>query len=153
MRIKRKLFFYILTAFTIVGIVIISYPVISSIISPSSQLPVYNVSYGSYVVPVYNQNSLTVKLENITGIKLTIDNIDQDNLTIESIQNSTTSLTVKNVYIQESVVTSNGSVITAFVNTGEIFIGRDLVIIPVSLHKGSYTIILSNGETVLINVT
>ncbi|ARM75559.1 hypothetical protein [Acidianus manzaensis] len=148
---KRKIVIFLISIIAVVGIIILTYPTISSILSPNSGSPIYQASYGTYTVEVYTNSS--IKSENITGIMMVINNIDEQQLTITCIQNSTTTIPINNFYVKQSVVSNSGNVISAFILTKEVYIGEVTVLVPIKLSPGNYTVILSDGNFFSINVS
>jgi len=149
----NKIVFFLLTIIVIIGIIMVSYPVISSIFSPTSQIPVYKESYGNYSVMIYNQSNLSLFKRNVTGLMLVINNIDQEKLGITYVQNSTNTYEVRYIFIKESVVLNNGDVTTAYVNSSEIYIGEDTLLIPIHLSPGTYTILFTNGNFFSVTIS
>jgi hypothetical protein len=148
-----KRIIFLLTVIAIIGILMVTYPVISSFISPTSQLPVYKESYGSYIIMVYDQGNLSLVKHKITGLMLVINNIDQEKLGIAYIENSTSTFNVNYFFAKESVVLNNGDVTTAYVNTTEIYIGETTIIIPIQLSPGTYTVLLNDGNFFSVTIS
>ncbi|QKR01046.1 hypothetical protein GWK48_06715 [Metallosphaera tengchongensis] len=129
------------------------YFVVQSLVPSSPYVPSYNVQYGTFVIQFYSSGYLNSV--NVHGIKVIMDNEDTNNLKITSISNSTFSFS-PSYYLQlESVPLSNGSIRSAFVNTTEIYLGSDTIIIPTSikLYPGVYSIIFSDGNELNFNVS
>jgi len=149
----RKIIFFLLTIIAIIGIFLVSYPVISSIISPNSQIPVYKESYGTYSIMLYNQSDLSLFERNITGLMLVINNIDQEKLAITYIQNSTNTYIIHYIFIKESVVLNNGEVTTAYMNSSEVYIGEETLLIPIYLSPGTYIIFFNDGNFFSVTIS
>ncbi|AWR96933.1 hypothetical protein DFR86_04740 [Acidianus sulfidivorans JP7] len=147
---KRKITIFLISAIAIIGILVLTYPTISSLVSPSSGYSIYEASYGNF--PVEISTTSGIKTENITGIMIIINNIDESNLAITCIQNSSTTIPVSSFYEKISVVSNNGNIISAFILTREVYIGEQTILIPIKLSPGNYTVILSDGNFFTINV-
>lgn len=114
-----------------------------------------NVTYkfGTFTVYVYNPNNGEVKRENITGVMVTVVNQQTSGLTILSIFNSTYVLKNPLFYEEISAPLPNGSIITAYEKSSEIYIGYEEIIIPTQhLSPGQYTVSLSDGTTFEFNI-
>ncbi|MEM3777235.1 MAG: hypothetical protein QXZ65_08210, partial [Metallosphaera sp.] len=146
--IKLRTFFIVLFVVFILALSV--YFIVESLVPNSPFVPSYNVSYGTFRVPVYI-NSGEINYSVIKGIKLVIDNEDSNSLQISAITNSTYSITPSSYYQLESVPLYNGSFVDGYVKTYEIYLGYDTVIIPVELSPGLYTVYFSNGNQLTFN--
>ncbi|BDC17669.1 hypothetical protein [Acidianus sp. HS-5] len=144
----KKIYLIFLTIVAVIGIVLLTYPMISALISPSQGLPIYNEKFGEFSLAVYNSTTLSIKNESMTGLMISLNNLQEEKLTILCIRNSTYTLDVRYFYIKESVVLSSGKVTTAFVKSDEVYIGVDTIFIPVKLSPGMYYVSFNDGNVI-----
>jgi len=149
----KKLYLIFLTIIVIIGILLLTYPMISALISPSQGLPIYNEKYGNFLISVYNSTTLSIKEENITGLMINLNNLQEEKLTILCIKNASYTLDVRYFYIKQSVVLSDGKVTAAFVKSDEVYIGDDTIFIPAKLSPGTYSIVFSDGNVITVKVS
>ncbi|AWS00561.1 hypothetical protein DFR87_05020 [Metallosphaera hakonensis JCM 8857 = DSM 7519] len=130
-----------------------AYFVAESLFPSSSFVPTYNATYGTFDIPVYSSNGHSINYTMLRGIKLTMDNEDTNQLRISSVSNSTFSFTPQIYYELQSVPLSNGSIVSAYVKTYEIYLGYQTIIIPAKLSPGVYNIVFTDGNQINLNVT
>lgn len=149
---NKKIIFLVLV---IVAALITSFLITNRNIGPSSFISQnnYNYTYGTFSIIVYNASSGTIKKVNITGVLFHINNINDKSLTIISVSNSTFTINNPPFYIQTPVPLPNGSIISGYTRSYEIYIGYETIILPTNgLSPGYYIITLSDGTTIPVYI-
>ncbi|EZQ10619.1 hypothetical protein CM19_03775 [Candidatus Acidianus copahuensis] len=101
---------------------------------------------GEFNILIYSPSSGNIKSERIYGIIFSINNLCTQKLTVNGIFNSTFSESNPEYYILVEVPEPNGTVVSAYERTYNIFMGFETVLIPTpNLSPGNYIISLSNG--------
>lgn len=139
---KRDIFIALFVLIFIGGTVVF----IIQELNPGSVEPSYNVTYGELLLPVYNSSDGVIQTKNFTGLLITINNIDDQNLSVVSVQNSTLSIPYPPTYVYTQVVAQNGSLVYAYQQSYEIYLGYQRVFIPADLSPGTYLLLFNNGN-------
>lgn len=151
---KRK------TIFLLIGIVIVVVLILAffdrgiffSFVN-SQSISISDYQYGTFTIGIYNPNSGQIVKKNITGVMITINNVCAQKLTVTALFNSTFSITNPTYYIQVEVPASNGTVVSAFEEVHNIYLGYVTIFIPTpKLYPGTYIIALSDGMDFSLNL-
>ncbi|BBG23063.1 hypothetical protein IC006_0347 [Sulfuracidifex tepidarius] len=149
---RKKIVIFLISSIAIIGIVLTTYPVIQSLVSPQ-QVQVAKSSYGTFPLCVYSSDGTSGHLKNVTGIMLTINNENDKGLNLSCIENSTNVIHINYVYVKQQVINDQGDLSTGFMKEGEVFIGEETIVIPVKLSPGVYTLVFSDGNYFQVNIS
>jgi hypothetical protein len=119
----------------------------------SQSMSVSSYKYGTFEVLVYEPIQGSLARENVTGVMLAINNECSQRVTVTGLFNSTYSVQNPPYLILVWAPAPNGSIVQAFEETRNIYLGYVTILIPTPrLWPGIYVVALSDGMDFTINV-